>query len=76
MKKNMGNLDRTIRLLIAVVIGMFYLTGAVTGTMATILLIIALIFVLTSLIKFCPLYVPFKICTIKKSTTEQKEQSK
>lgn len=75
MRQNIGNLDRSIRLLIAVMFGIFYLTGIITGATATVLLILALIFVFTSLIKFCPLYIPFKISTIKKSTTEQKEKS-
>jgi hypothetical protein len=67
MKKNMGTVDRTIRILLAVVVLVLYLTGKITGQAAVILGIIALVFVLTSIIGFCPLYVPFKISTIKKS---------
>ena len=67
MKKNMGTVDRTIRILLAVVVLVLYLTGNITGLAAVILGIIALVFVLTSIIGFCPLYVPFKISTIKKS---------
>ncbi len=67
MKNNMGTVDRTIRILLAVVVLILYLTGNITGLAAAILGIIALIFVLTSIIGFCPLYVPFKISTIKKS---------
>ncbi len=67
MKKNMGTVDRVIRVLLAVVVLILYLTGNITGLAAVILGIIAVIFVVTSIIGFCPLYVPFKISTIKKS---------
>jgi hypothetical protein len=67
MKKNMGTVDRVIRVLLAVIVLILYLTGNITGLAAAILGIIALIFVLTSIIGFCPLYVPFKISTIKKA---------
>jgi Na+(H+)/acetate symporter ActP len=67
MKKNMGTVDRLIRVLLAVVVLILYLTGNITGLAAVILGIIAVIFVVTSIIGFCPLYVPFKISTIKKS---------
>ncbi|HDQ03250.1 MAG TPA: DUF2892 domain-containing protein [Deltaproteobacteria bacterium] len=67
MKKNMGTVDRVIRVLLAVVVLILYLTGNITGLAAIILGVIAVIFVVTSIIGFCPLYVPFKISTIKKS---------
>jgi len=67
MKKNMGTVDRVIRVLLAVVVLILYLTGNITDLAAIILGIIAVIFVVTSIIGFCPLYVPFKISTIKKS---------
>lgn len=66
MKKNMGLIDRIIRLVLAAVVGVLYFTGQITGTAAIILGIFALIFVATSAIGFCPLYVPFKFSTIKK----------
>lgn len=66
MKKNMGIIDRVIRTLLAVVVIILYLAGSITGVAAIILGIIALAFILTSLIGFCPLYVPFKISTIGK----------
>jgi hypothetical protein len=67
MKKNMGVVDRTIRVLLAIIIAIFYWTGNISGVAAIILGILALIFLLTSLIGFCPLYVPFKISTNKKA---------
>jgi len=67
MKKNIGTIDRIIRLLLAIVVIMLYVTGSITGFTAIILGILAIVFVITSLIGFCPLYVPFKISTIGKS---------
>ena len=67
MKKNMGLADRTIRVIIAAIIGVLYFTGTVSGTLGIVLLVLAGVFVLTSLISFCPLYAPFgiKTCQIK-----------
>jgi len=56
MKKNMGNLDRIIRIIIAAVVGYLYFTGVVTGTLGIVLLVLAGVFVLTSIVSFCPLY--------------------
>jgi len=63
MKKNMGTADRVIRTLIAVIIGVLYFTGVLGGTLALILGIVAVLFLLTSLVSFCPSYVPFGIST-------------
>ncbi|MBN1497944.1 MAG: DUF2892 domain-containing protein [Spirochaetes bacterium] len=68
MKKNMGLADRVVRLVLAAVVGVLYYTGQITGTAAIILGIIALIFIVTSAIGFCPLYVPFKFSTVKKKS--------
>ncbi|MDP5106701.1 DUF2892 domain-containing protein [uncultured Polaribacter sp.] len=67
MKKNMGSTDKIVRILIAVVIGFLFYTNVITGTLGIILLILAAIFVATSFISFCPLYLPFGIstCAIK-----------
>ena len=63
MKRNMGNADRVIRLLIALAVAILYYTNILTGTLAIILLVIAGIFVLTSLVSICPLYSLFGIHT-------------
>lgn len=68
MTVNMGTLDRTIRIVLAVLFALLIVTGAVQGVAATILGILAVVFVLTSIIRFCPLYVPFHINTDKKKT--------
>lgn len=65
MKKNMGSADRVIRLIIAAVIGFLYYTNILSGTVGIVLMILSIIFVLTSLISFCPLYLPFGIKTCK-----------
>lgn len=67
MKKNMGSADRVVRLLLAAVVVVLLATGAISGTLAVILGILAVIFVVTSAISFCPLYLPFGISTKKKS---------
>jgi len=66
MQKNMGTIDRVIRILLAVVLAILILTGAASGVLAIVLGVIAVIFVVTSLIGFCPAYLPFKISTIGK----------
>jgi hypothetical protein len=66
MKKNMGSLDRIIRVILAVVFGYLYFTGTVTGVLGIILLVLGVVFLVTSLIATCPLYMPFKISTNKK----------
>jgi hypothetical protein len=66
MKKNMGTADRVIRSLIAVIIVVLYFTGVLGGTLALILGVIAVIFLLTSLVSFCPAYLPFGISTCAK----------
>ncbi len=65
MKKNMGPVDRIIRVILAAVIAVLYFTGQITGTAAIVLGIIAIIFLLTSSVEFCPMYLPLKISTRK-----------
>jgi uncharacterized membrane protein len=54
MKKNMGGLDRTLRILVAIAIIVLYYTSVLSGTVAIILLVLAGVFILTSFISFCP----------------------
>lgn len=65
MKKNMGSTDRTVRIIIALAVGILILTGNVTGTLAIILGALAFVFVLTSTVSFCPLYSAFRFSTKK-----------
>lgn len=66
MKKNMGTIDRAIRTLLAIMVLVLYGLKLISGTAAIILGIFAVVFLLTSLVGFCPLYVPLKISTRKK----------
>ncbi|MCU0397587.1 MAG: DUF2892 domain-containing protein [Cyclobacteriaceae bacterium] len=56
MKKNMGNADRIIRVVLAVIFAALYFSGTVTGTLGIVLVVLGAVFLLTSLISFCPLY--------------------
>ena len=59
----MGGADRVIRIILALVFGILYFTGTVTGTVGIVLLALGGIFILTSLVSFCPLYAPFGLST-------------
>lgn len=68
MKKNMGSADRVVRIILAAVFAVLYFTGTVTGTLGIVLLILGSIFLLTSLVSFCPLYalVGLRTCPVPK----------
>jgi hypothetical protein len=66
MKKNMGNIDRIIRLVIAVVFAGLYFSGSVVGTLGLVLVALSIVLVATSLMGSCPLYLPFGISTLRK----------
>ena len=61
----MGSVDKFIRILIAAIVAVLYFTGTISGTLGIVLLVLAGVFLLTSLISFCPLYAPFGISTCK-----------
>ncbi|MBK8657909.1 MAG: DUF2892 domain-containing protein [Bacteroidetes bacterium] len=65
MKPNMGTLDRVMRLVAAAIVIALYFMNVISGTVAIGLLVLAGIFILTSLISFCPLYLPFGLSTKK-----------
>jgi hypothetical protein len=66
MKKNMGSVDKVVRILVAILIIALYFGGQISGTVAIILLVLAGVFILTSFVSYCPLYSPFGISTVKK----------
>jgi len=68
MQKNMGTIDRLIRTILAVVVAVLIITGVLKGAAAIVLGILAGIFLLTSLVSWCPLYLPFKLSTKKKDS--------
>ncbi len=63
MKKNMGSTDRIVRLIAALLIGLLYFTGLISGTVAIILVVLGIVFIATSAISFCPIYRIFGINT-------------
>jgi hypothetical protein len=67
MKPNMGTADKTARIAVAIIIAILYFTNLISGTLAIILFIIAALFLLTSLISFCPLYTALGISTRKET---------
>ncbi len=68
MKQNMGNVDKIVRIVAAIIIAALYFTNQITGTAAIILLVLAGIFIVTSFVGFCPLYLPFGISTKPKDS--------
>jgi hypothetical protein len=68
MKKNMGNIDRAVRILLAAVFAVLYFTGTVTGTLGLVLVILGGVFVLTSLVSVCPLYTIVGLSTCRTKT--------
>lgn len=62
----MGTADRVIRFILAALFIVLYFTETVTGTWGIVLLVLAGVFILTSLIRFCPLYAPFGLSTCAK----------
>jgi hypothetical protein len=68
MKKNMGTIDRAIRMIVAIVILGLYFANMISGTFAIVLLVIAGAFIATSFMSFCPLYLPLGINTNKEGS--------
>ncbi len=66
MKKNVGTTDKAIRMVAAVLIAVLYFTNVISGTVAIVLGVLAAVFVLTSMVSVCPLYMPFGINTAQK----------
>ena len=68
MKKNMGSTDRIIRIMIAAIAAILYFTNTITGTWGIVLMVLAAVFVITSFIGVCPLYLPLGISSCKKQS--------
>ncbi len=66
MKKNVGTIDKVIRILIAVIVVVLYFTNVISGTLGIILLALSAIFVVTSLFSFCPIWKVLGLSTRKK----------
>jgi hypothetical protein len=66
MKKNVGSTDQIIRLILAILVGILYYTDTISDTLGLVLVALSIVLVLTSVVNFCPLYIPFGINTRKK----------
>ena len=65
MKRNMSNIDRIVRVVIAALFAYLYLGGILPGTFGLVLFVLGIVFVLTSVVSFCPIYALFKLSTYK-----------
>ncbi len=65
----MGSADRIIRVMIAAIFVTLYFTGVIAGTLGIVLIALSVIFVLTSLVSVCPLYLPFGLSTLRRKMT-------
>lgn len=66
MKRNMSDIDRIVRVVVAALFAYLYFGGIVTGTLGIVLVVLGVVFLLTSVVSFCPLYTLFKFSTYKK----------
>lgn len=66
MSKNIGSIDRLLRVVAALALAVLVLAKVVTGTWAVVLGVLAVVFVLTAALGFCPLYCPLKLSTTQK----------
>jgi hypothetical protein len=65
MKRNMSDIDRVVRVIVAALFAWLYFGGIVTGGLGIVLLALAGVFTLTAVVAFCPLYAPFRFSTYK-----------
>lgn len=65
MKQNMGTIDRVLRIAAAIAVGVLYATNVISGTVAIVLGVLAVVFIATSFLGFCPLYLPLGLSTKK-----------
>jgi len=73
MKNNMGMIDRGVRILLAIAIIILYMGGIINGVLATVLLVVTGILILTSFIGFCPAYLPFGVNTCERKGKRRKK---
>ena len=65
MKPNLSNLDRIVRVILAALFAYLYFAGIVTGALGILLAVLGVVFVLTAIVGYCPLYTLFKVSTLK-----------
>ena len=66
LEKNMSTTDSIVRFVLAAIFAMLYFTGTVSGTFGVVLLVLAVVFALTAVVRICPIYLMFKLSTIRK----------
>lgn len=66
MEKNVGTIDRVVRIIIGIVLVYLAATGMVQGIVMYIVGLFGLIMLATAVLLYCPLYVPLKINTTEK----------
>ncbi len=67
MKKNVGTVDRVVRIAVAIAVLVLFLTHVISGPVAIVLGVIAAVFVVTSFVGVCPLYIPLELSTAAKT---------
>jgi hypothetical protein len=68
MKKNIGTIDKVIRIVFAVAVIVLFLTNVISGVLGIVLLALSAILVVTSMIGVCPLYIVMGLNSVEKST--------
>jgi hypothetical protein len=63
MKPNLSNIDRVVRVVLAAIFAYLYFGGIVTGALGITLVILGVVFLLTAVVSFCPIYAMFKFST-------------
>lgn len=71
MRKNLGSTDKLVRLFIAIALIVLFYLEIITGTLGIVALILALVFAITSLVSFCPIYAVFGLSTCKKEEVKE-----
>lgn len=70
MNQNMGKIDRGLRLAVAVLIALLLAFGQLGGVLAVVLGVVAVAFLVTGLMGWCPAYLPFGISTMDQPPAE------
>jgi len=65
MKRNLSNIDRIIRVVLAALFAYLYFGGILPGTLGLVLFVLGIVFVLTSVVSWCPIYAALKLSTYK-----------
>jgi len=65
MKRNLSNIDRIVRVVLALLFAYLYFGGILPGTLGLVLFVLGIVFVLTSVVSWCPIYAMFKLSTYK-----------